>query len=108
MTRGPLTFRPARFLGALVALAAATSLLAIDDAAAAYKAAPNGTQITYTDRICTVVSSSDGFVRCRMASGEAYTRAYGLEIVGPLKPHGDFMTFLSRTSCLEANPKLVE
>jgi hypothetical protein len=101
---GPMThcrpaLKPARFLSALVVLAAGACLATLDEAAAAYKSAPNGTQITYSDRTCTVVDSSNGFLRCRLESGETYTRAYGLEIVGPLKPHGDFLTFLSRTSC---------
>ena len=58
-----------------------------------------GTQITYSDRICTVLSSSGGYVRCRVKSGEIYTRAFGLEFVGPLKAQSDFLTFAARTAC---------
>ncbi|MDA0261157.1 MAG: caspase family protein, partial [Proteobacteria bacterium] len=68
-------------------------------AVAASKFAPVGTEIRYTDRYCTIIASRDDLVQCRLESGEIYARASGLEIVGPLTPQGDFLTFLSRTSC---------
>ena len=89
----------ARTICVLLLVAAATWGALLNGAAAAFKPAPDGTQITYTDRTCTIVANSNGLVQCRLESGEIYTRAFGLEIVGPLKPHGGFLTFLSRTAC---------
>ena len=95
MTHSRLRNSSLRMLGAL---AAAVCTLPVG-AAAATPSAPVGTQITYSDRICTVVNNAEGYVRCRLQSGEVYTRAFGMEIVGPLKPQGEFLSFLAQTSC---------